>query len=197
MLNGIGVYAINTDTITIGGSVAAMPGYRPRDVPEGVDRLSLGAGGRLFASVKAGGTIVTVGGTKGFVGSTKVFVADARIAYPIRATQSLLVIPSVTTTWADRRHNDRYFGISQGKSVSSGLDEYHLGSDFKDLAVGLTANYRLTNSLNLSGSIIGATLLGDSKRSSLAQNRTHTILLISNSYIIVADFFEIRRSFFR
>lgn len=180
--NGVGINAVEASGLTIGGSVAFMPGYRRRDVPQGVERLKAGAGARLFANVTAGGAIITVGATRGVVGSTKGFVADASVSYPIAASPRFMLIPTVGTSWANARHNDRYFGIDAGESAASGLSEFRGEAGFKDVAASLTANYRLTNRLNLSASGGVSTLLGKVKDSPLVERSTQPFGFVSLSY---------------
>ncbi|TCM16603.1 outer membrane protein [Novosphingobium sp. PhB165] len=180
--NGIGVKVINTGGVTIGGGVAIMPGYRAKDVPEGVGKLSWGVGGRMFASVAQGGVVATIGATKGFSGGTEGFVADASISYPVAVTPRLMVIPSVGTTWADSKYNDRYFGIDAEQSLASGLAQYKAGSGFKDASALLTASYRLTDriTLGISGGV--TTLLGDAKDSPIVESKTQPTGFLTMGY---------------
>ncbi|WP_030541325.1 MipA/OmpV family protein [Sphingobium sp. DC-2] len=182
--NGVGVKVIDTPGFAIGGSVTIMPGYRRQDVPEGIDRYRVGAGGRLFATVNAGGALLSVGGTQGFAGSTKGTIADVSVSYPVVASERLVVIPALVATWANKKHNDRYFGISSRESVASGLPEYRLGSGFKDVSIGITANYRLTDRINLSASGGVTRLVGDAKDSPLVEKKTQPTGFLALSYLI-------------
>ena len=170
--DGIGAKAIETRNVTIGASIAMMPGYRRRDVPNGVRGVDYGAGARIFATVRAGGVIATIGGTQGFVGGTRGVTADATLAYPVPVSRRMLVIPAASVTWGNRKNNDRYFGITAREADASGLSEYHAGSGFKDASATLTAIYRLTD--RLSASVTGGlvTLLGDAQDSPLVYHKT-------------------------
>src|SRR3546814_412049 len=75
--NGIGVNVIEIGPLTAGASVALVGGYRRRDVPDGVRRVSTTAGGRLFANLKLDKLSFTVGATKAVAGGTRGVVADA------------------------------------------------------------------------------------------------------------------------
>lgn len=180
--NGIGVNVIDTDTFTMGGSVALMTGYRRKDVPEGVDKLNFGAGGRIFTSIKAGGMIATLGGTQGFAGSTKGFIADASIAYPLPISSRFMLIPSVGTTWADRKHNDRYFGIDADEVLASGLPRFRGRAGFKDISAMIAASYRLNSRVNLTVSGGVTTLVGDVVDSPLVEHKTRPVGTVSLSY---------------
>ena len=180
--NGVGLNVVDTDMLTIGGGVALMPGYRRKDVPEGVGRVSFGAGSRLYASLNAGGVIATVGGTKGFAGSTRGFIADASLSYPIVASKRTLIIPSIATTWADRRHNDRYFGIGPDEALASGLPAFRADSGFKDISAAVTVNYRLNARINLTATGGITTLLGAVNDSPLVIRETQPTGFLSPSY---------------
>ncbi|MDF2640295.1 MAG: structural protein MipA [Novosphingobium lindaniclasticum] len=180
--NGVGVNLIARRGLTVGSSVTFMPGYRRRDVPVGVGRLSSGAGARAFASVSSGGVIATVGATQGFVGSTRGFVADASLSYPIVASRKLILTPSIATSFADRRHNDRYFGITAAEAQTSGLEAWRGKAGFKDASVLMTAIYRLDDRFSLSGSVGATTLLGRTADSPLVAHRTLSMGFLSLTY---------------
>ena len=180
--NGVGIHVVDTPTVTLGGSVAFLPGYRRRDAPDGIGRLSAGAGGRLFATVRAGGLVATLGGTQGFAGGTQGFIADANLAYPIVAGARLMLIPAVATSWADAKHNDRYFGVSARQARASGLPEFQVGQGFKDVTASLTASYRLNDRISLSASAGATALLGDAADSPLVFHKVQPRGLLSLSY---------------
>ncbi len=180
--NGLGIKVIDTDVVTVGVSVTAMPGYREEDAPEGIGKLSLGLGGRGFVSLKAAGFIATVGGTQGITGGTKGFVADASLAYPIAISSRFTLIPSIGATWADRKHNDRYFGVNEQQSLASGLPQFHAGSGFADATAGLSANYRLTDRISLGVTGAVTTLLGEVKDSPIVYHKTQPVGFLSLTY---------------
>lgn len=180
--DGVGFRVVNTPGVKIGGGVAIMPGYRHRDVPDGVDNLSFGAGARLSARFTTGSLIATVGGTKGFAGSTKGFIADASLSYLIVASPRLIFIPSIATSWADRKHNDRYFGISAEEAQASGLGEFAPGKGFKDVSALVTATYRLNSRISLTATGGVTTLVGDVQDSPLVVHKTQPLGIFSISY---------------
>jgi transposase len=52
--DGATTHEVNTDTITVGASAVFIQGYRKKDVPDGIDKLSDGIGARLFTNIRAG-----------------------------------------------------------------------------------------------------------------------------------------------
>ena len=180
--NGVGINAIDTKVVTVGASVVYLPGYRRRDVPNGIGKLSDSIGGRGFVALRASGFVATLGVTQGLTGGTKGLIADASLAYPITVTSRLMLIPSIGTTWADKKHNDRYFGVNTEQSLASGLPSFHAGSGFKDVSGILTASYRLTDHVDLSTSGGVTSLLGNVQDSPLVLHKTQPFGFAAVSY---------------
>jgi outer membrane protein len=180
--NGVGLNFVSRPGFTIGSGVTFMPGYRRRDVPEGVGRMTSGAGARVFAAVSSGRVIATLGATQGFVGSTRGFIADASLSYPVIASRKLIVTPSIATSFADLRHNDRYFGISAAEAQASGLTAWRGKAGFKDASTLLTAIYRLDDRISISGSVGATRLLGRTASSPLVKHRTLPSGFLSVTY---------------
>lgn len=180
--NGIGVAPLRSETVTVGASVVFVQGYRRRDAPDGIGRLSDGVGGRIFANVRAGGFVGTVGTTKVISGGTEGLLADASISYPLAVSSRLLLIPTVGIGWADRKHNDRYFGVTGAQAAASGLPRFDAGAGFKDVSGTLTASYRLTDRISLSATGGVTSLLGEVKDSPIVAHDTRPFGLIALTY---------------
>lgn len=180
--NGIGVNAVDTDHVTIGASVTMMPGYRSKDAPKGIGELSFGAGARGFMSLKAAGFVATIGATKGFAGGTKGVIADASLSRPVFVSSRFMLVPTIGASWADRKHNDRYFGVNAAQSRASGLRQYRPGSGLNDASAMLTAQYRLTDRISLAATGGVTTLLGKVKDSPIVAHKTQPLGFLSVSY---------------
>lgn len=182
--NGVGLNLLSGPRLTVGSGITFMPGYRRRDVPEGVGRLSSGAGARIYAAVSSEGFIATLGATQGIVGSTRGLIADASLSYPVMAGRKLILTPSIATSFADRRHNDRYFGITAAEAQASGLGTWRGKAGFKDASALLTAIYRLDDRVSVSGSLGATTLLGRTASSPLVRHKTLPTGFLSFTYRI-------------
>lgn len=180
--NGVGISPINTDHVTIGVSAVFLQGYRRRDVPTGIDKLSDGVGARAFANLRAGGFVSTLGVAKGVAGQTRGVIADASVSYPVQATSRLTFTPTVGTTWANAKYNDRYFGIDAAEAAASGLRPFSAGSGFRDVTGTLTASYRLTDRVVVSATGGATTIAGDSRNSPLVEKRTRPTGLFTIGY---------------
>ncbi|WP_420138261.1 MipA/OmpV family protein [Sphingomonas sp.] len=180
--NGAGIAPINTEQFTVGVSAVLMQGYRRKDVPSGVRRLSDGVGARAFAKLRVADLATTIGVVNGVSGQTRGFIADATIAYPIPVGARLTLTPSVGTTWVNRKYNSRYFGIDAGEATASGLRQFRPGSGFKDVSGFLTASHQLTERLMVSATGSAVMLVGDAQRSPLIDHKTRPTGLFAVSY---------------
>ena len=181
MVDGVGMHVIDTPSFKIGGSVTYVRGYRHRDVPEGKDNLSDAAGARLFTTLRMAGFTATLGATRS-IGGTKGTVADLRISYPMMVSPKLVVIPTVTTSWASDKHMNRYFGITQREANVSGLGQFSTSSGFKDVNAGITTNYRLADGLNLTANVGMSYLFDRAADSPLVQHRLRPMGFAGVSY---------------
>lgn len=180
--NGIGVMPVSTENLDIGASAVFVQGYRRKDVPTGIDRLKDGIGARLFTNVRANGFTLTLGATKVVSGGTKGFEADASISYPIVVSSRLTLTPTIGTTWADRKYNDGYFGITSAESAASGLAQFSGRTGFKDVSGLMTASYRLTDRITLSATGGVTALIGKVKDSPLVERRTAPTGILTLTY---------------
>jgi outer membrane protein len=180
--NGVGIAPINTDTITVGASAVFIQGYRRKDVPNGIDRLKDAVGARLFTNIRAGGFVATLGAVKIVSGGTKGTIADASLSFPIDVSSRFTLTPTIGTTWADRKHNDGYFGITPAESFASGRPRFQAGSGFKDVSGFLTASYRLTDRITLSATGGVISLVGDVKDSPLVEKKTQPSGVLTLTY---------------
>jgi len=180
--NGIGVMPIGTDHVDIGASAVFVQGYRRRDVPAGIDRLKDGVGARVFANLRAGGIVATVGATRIVSGGTGGLVADASVSYPVQVSQRFTLTPTIGATWANGKHNDRYFGVTQAESLASGLPRFTTGAGFKDVSGLLTASYRVTDRITLSATGGVTSLIGDVKDSPIVEKKTAPSGILTLTY---------------
>lgn len=180
--NGIGLAPVDTGTVRIGVGAVYVQGYRRRDVPAGIDRVSDGVGLRTFAEIRTWGFVGTMGAVKGLAGGTKGMIADAGLSYPIALTRQLRLVPMVATTWANAKHNDGYFGIDPSEAVRSGLSAFHGGAGFKDVSAGLTITYRLNDRMTLSATGSATRLLETVGDSPLVRKKARPTGLLGVSY---------------
>jgi outer membrane protein len=179
--NGVGIEPINTANITIGASAVFVQGIRGKDLPTDIDKLPDAVGARLFTNIRAGGFVATLGATK-VLGGTKGTIADASLSYPVQVTSRFMLTPTIGTTWADRKYNDRYFGVTADEALASGLPQFTASSGFKDISGSLTASYRLTDRISLSATGSVSSLLGEVKDSPIVEKKTQPFGILAFTY---------------
>lgn len=179
---GIGADLVDGEAVDVGVAVTYVPGYRRRDAPAGIGRVSGGAGARISADLRAGMFAASLGATKVLSGDLDGVLIDANLAMPFRPSERLTVIPAVSATWADGRYNRSYFGISAAQAAASGLPAYRPGGGIKDASASLTANYRVNDRVSLGATGAVTTLTGDAKDSPIVFDATQPSAIVSVSY---------------
>jgi MipA family protein len=140
---------VRLGNVTVGASATYVIGYRRSDVPGGLSRLSDALGARLFASVAIGHAITSVGVTKAVAGGTRGVTADASVTYPLELSKRVLIAPSIGISWADRRHNDHYFGLSDRRGIEQNLSGFRGRAGFKDVSATVTGRYAVGKRIDL------------------------------------------------
>lgn len=181
--DGIGIKAIEAGPMTIGGSIGYVPGYRRRDAPAGIGRLSDAAGGRLFASYRKRGFRVLIGATQS-IGGTHGMTADGAISYTDKISAHFSLTPSISTTWADGKYNNRYFGVDDQQFVDSGLARSRPESGFRDASFGLGSNYSLSRHWLAVANAGGRRLLGQDARSPIVDRKWGVLGSLGIAYVM-------------
>jgi outer membrane protein len=179
---GVGATLLEGQAVSVGAGVTYVPGYRRRDAPVGVGRLSGGAGARIFADARLGGLVAGLSATRALTGDVDGTLVDASLAMPVRASQRLTLIPSVSATWADGAYNRAYFGIDARQAAASGLAAYRPGGGLKDVSASLTASYRLNDKVTLGATGAVSSLRGDAKKSPIVVDPTQPAAFVSVAY---------------
>ncbi|MAW99421.1 MAG: structural protein MipA [Sphingomonas sp.] len=171
--NGIGVAPIDTETFTVGvGVVPIFDSYDREDVPNQFNKVDLGAGVRGFFSIRQLGFEVTTGLTQIFAGNTKGMIVDFSLSRDIIVNERLFITPSIGARWANAKHNDRFYGVSESQAQESGLRQFRPGAGFLDADAELMLQYRLTDHIGIGVGGSVTTLMGNVKDSPIVQKKT-------------------------
>lgn len=182
MRKGVGATLLESRAVSVGAGVTYVPGYRRRDAPAGVGRLSGGAGARISADARLGPFVAGLGATRALSGDVDGTLIDASLAMPVRASERLILIPSVSATWADGAYNRAYFGIDARQAAASGLAAYRPGGGLKDVSASFTASYRLNDKVTLGATGAVSSLRGDAKNSPIVVDATQPAAFVSVAY---------------
>lgn len=181
MTDGIGLYVSETSALKVGASVTFVRGYRRQDVPVGIDRLANAPGARIFAKADLGGVKSGLGVTRS-LGGTDGLVVDGDLTYPVALGDQFVLAPSLAMSWASKRQMNRYFGITRAEAANSGLAVYRAGSGMQDIGAGLTANLRLSDRMNVAGSVRMGRLFDNAADSPLVERRWQPAGYVGVSY---------------
>ncbi|MDR1166338.1 MAG: MipA/OmpV family protein [Deltaproteobacteria bacterium] len=122
-------------------------------------------------------------GAKAFQGlsSDKGFAMDLRAAYQNRAYERLTWSVAATTSLADQKYHQTYFGVTPTQSARSGHKVYSPSAGFKDVGLGGSVDFFLTPSFSVDVFARYRYLIGDAGDSPLvkagSQNQFSTGLL--------------------
>ncbi|MCP4343119.1 MAG: MipA/OmpV family protein [Desulfobulbaceae bacterium] len=93
-----------------------------------------------------------------------------------------LVFVSLGATWASDDYMESFFGIDSQQSAASGLQEYSADSGIKDVNIGLTAGYSITNRWRVGGILEYKRLVGDAEDSPIVDDENQFLAGITLSY---------------
>lgn len=179
---GIGATLLKGSAVSVDAGVTYVPGYRRRDAPVGIGRLSGGAGARISADARLGRLVAGVAVTKALTGDVDGTLVDASLAMLVPVSARLVLIPSVSATWADGAYNRAYFGVDARQAAASGLAAYRPGGGVKDVSASLTASYRLNDKVTLGATGVLSSLRGDAKKSPIVVDPTQPAAFVSVAY---------------
>ena len=182
--DGIGSYLLRGENYKVGASLGYATG---RDVDD--DRKNLSGMGDLDPSATANllgefdlGAVQFTGklssGISGDYGTT----AEFRVGSRFSLSESIMLLGSVGTTWADEEHMSNYFGVSASQSASSGYDQHDAESGFKSIGFSIGANYAITEEWNANITFRGDQLIGDAADSPIVKDEFVPAVFLTTSY---------------
>jgi len=95
-------------------------------------------------------------------------VVDLGLAVPYKLTKQLTLTPHAGATWANDDYTQTFFGVTGSQSARSGFARYDADSGFKDISVGIDANYSFDEHWFLSMRTNVKQLVGDAADSPLS-----------------------------
>lgn len=179
---GAGARVIDGEVVDVSAAVTYMPGYRRRDAPAGIGRLSGGAGARVSADIAIGRAVLGLSATQALSGDVDGALFEASLAMPMRVSSQLFLIPGVSATFADAAYNRAYFGVSPVQAKASRLPAFRPDGGLKDVSASLVANYRLNEKVSLGATVAISRLAGDAKASPLVVRKTQPVFFLSAAY---------------
>lgn len=180
--DGLGAHFVETDTLEAGLGAVFVRGRRAKDSPQGVGKVQDAVGGRAFARYRPIDDVtVTAGITRSF-GGTDGTLVDLTLSHQFKPSKAVRLIPAISTTWANGKHTQRYFGISEVQSVRSGLPVFEADSGFKDISMSLTGLVALNHNWHLTTTAVLTRYLGDAADSPLNEQRWQPGVVLGIGY---------------
>ena len=104
----------------------------------------------------------------------------ADIPWEINSKLALSLSPSLV--WADKKHNQTYFGVTAAQSAKSGFKTYTPNAGIKSMGLTLNGNYKIDNSWSANAAVSFTQLTGDAAKSSIVQKKAQSLLFVGASY---------------
>lgn len=158
-------------------SVGPIARYR-RDRTEKRNDALIGLG-KVDASIEIGGAArfdvgpawLEMSLAKDVAGGHDGLVGTATGGADFDLSDDLSLSLSATTTWADDKYMQTYFGVTPAQAARSRLPVYTAGQGIKDVGANIGLNYRLTDHWMIAATGGYTRLLGDAKDAPLVRFR--------------------------
>jgi MipA family protein len=184
--------SVDTSGVTVnffqmnGFKASVKGGYEPGRKEDDSDHL------RGLGNIDAGGVVAgilsyqigpfeayteldkTLGGSNGFTGTV-----GAKALYNY---ESFIFSADISGTWADHKHMEAYFGVSNAQSANSGLDQYKAKGGVKRVDVKSSITYMVTENWLVTGAAGAGFLIGDAKDSPIVKNDVQPFAILGVSY---------------
>lgn len=105
---------------------------------------------------------------------------DMEAKYHVSSKVTLAAGPGAT--WADRKYQQTFFGVSKTQSLNSGLEEYTTGSGINSLRFSLSMDLRLNRQWVLGTRFTTTALNGEAERSPITEKRRANTLAVFGMY---------------
>jgi MipA family protein len=102
------------------------------------------------------------------------FTVSSQISYAAIRSGRLFADFDVQSTFGDRRYMRTYFGVTSAESARTGLPTYRVGSGVRDIGLGVTAGYQLSEHWGLIARAGASQYVGDAKDSPIVDRGAST-----------------------
>lgn len=187
---GLSVYW-HDEQFRLGAGLAYQGGRRDRKsgsfLSRGDDRL-IGMGNiraamglRAFGSYTVEHVKLSAGVTQ-FTGGHHGLLVNMSASLPYQASGRLILKPHVNATWANGTYMQTFFGVTATQAANSRFGRFNAGAGFKDVSIGLNANYILDRNWFLGINADVKRLTGDAARSPISLSDTQLMVMTMVGY---------------
>ena len=189
--NGLSAYW-RTGDLRIGAGLTYNPGRSDSkddglfgngdDRLRGMGDIDAALGLKAFASYRLWMLDLNAAATKYTGNGNDGVVLDLGLALPCKLTDKLTLTPHADTTWANKGHMQTFFGVTSTQAANSGFARFDAGAGFKDIRVGIDANYRLDEHWFLNVRTDVKRLVGDAVDSPISFSDTGVTAAVMAGY---------------
>ncbi len=144
--DGLGIYAVNTETIDFGPAIYFQRGRSQSDGPRlrGMGSIAWAPQARFDGEINIGPVNLSAFLGKDFAGQQGV-IAGVEIASALPLlTDKLYALPSVSANFGDSRYMQTWYGVSSIQSLRTGYAPYRPGTGLESVGAELKLAYLLT-----------------------------------------------------
>jgi outer membrane scaffolding protein for murein synthesis (MipA/OmpV family) len=144
--DGLGIYAVNTETIDFGPAIYFQRGRSQSDGPRlrGMGSIDWAPQARFDGEINIGPVNFSAFVGKDF-GGQQGAIAGVEIASALPLlTDKLYALPSVSANFGDRRYMQTWYGVSTIQSVRTGYAPYRPGAGLESVGAELKLAYLMT-----------------------------------------------------
>ena len=100
----------------------------------------------------------------------------------LRLSDTISLAAGPGATWADRKYQQTFFGITKAQSSASGLDTYMVGSGVNNLRFSVSMDIHLNRRWNFGTRLTMTALNGEAEKSPITESRKSNTLAMYGTY---------------
>ena len=183
IFDGVGTYPIQSENYKVGMSIGWEFGRKEDDDSDnlrGMGDIDTAMVANLMGEYSLGPIQISGKISRGNSDYGTTATLDVGTMFPV--SEHLMVMTSISTTWADADHMQTYFGVSSAQSVRSGYRRYDAKSGFKSVGVSVGAIYDISEKWDVMFMFNGDKLLGDAEDSPITKEDIQPTIFLTTSY---------------
>lgn len=181
---GVKLYNSETQTLTLGASYDgnAFKPNRSRDPRlQQLDRRKSGINADLGYRLDTGYGSLQTTLSQDISGNSKGTQIEVQYGYTWAVSPQLAITPAVGATWADKKYNRYYYGVSETEAARSGLSAYHAKGGISPY-VDLSAQYHISPHISAFAGVRAEKLSGAVKDSPMTEKKAAYSGMIGATY---------------
>ncbi len=140
------------------------------DRVDNMDDIDAAVEAGAFLAYKSGPWLLGIDAVTDVSNEHDGYLITLRGAYTAKLSQYASLTPFISTTYADDDYMETYFQVDADNVGSSGLEYYDAEACFKDVRMGLTADYDITDQAIIRITGVYTKLLDDAKDSPIVDD---------------------------